>query len=137
MNERCSHCGYPDAAGLCTRGDQRLCYECLLASDGLPTTEDHHPIGRKNSEDVVTVPGNLHRWLSAKQREWPESLRANVNRHPLLILAALLRSYADFAEYAARYFRRFSDCLVALSHALVELLGEDWWTTLGLGPLWA
>jgi hypothetical protein len=136
MNETCARCGYVGDK-LCQRNGETLCYECVLTEDGQPTVEDHHALGRKNSADTVTVPGNLHRYLSARQRAWPNSLRENVGRDPLLSLAALLRSFADFASYAVRYFYRFSDALVALYHALVEKLGPDYWTDLGLGPLWA
>jgi hypothetical protein len=108
-----------------------------LIEDGQPTTEEHHVIGRNNNDDVVTTPGNLHRFLDAKKRQWPPSLRANVKRDPLLSIAAVIRAYADFAEYAARYFRRFSDWLVALHHALVETFGAQWWMRFDLGPLWA
>ena len=137
MNDRCARCGHPDAAGLCARDGERLCYECLLAADEQPTVEQHHVLGRKNGEETVTTPGNLHRHLSARQREWPTSLREDVSRDPLLTLAALLRSFADFASYAACYFYRFSDWLLALYHALVEKFGPRWWEGFDLGPLWA
>jgi hypothetical protein len=136
MTEKCARCGYTGDK-LCQRNRQPVCYECVLIEDGERTTEDHHPLGRDNSNDVVATPGNLHRFLDARKREWPASLKANVSRDPMLTLAALLRAYADFAEYAARYFRRFSDWLVALHHSLIETFGPTWPARLNLGPLWA
>jgi hypothetical protein len=139
-NGRCHRCGFPGPAGLCARDGEQLCYECLLLADGKAGVEQHHILGRANddtSESVVTVPANLHRHLSACLRSWPEEIRANVTRDPLLQVAAEVRSYADFAAYTVRHFRRASDVLIAYRHWLVEQFGEEWWKKTGVGPLWA
>jgi hypothetical protein len=82
------------------------------------------------------VTANLHRSLSAKQREWPLSVREGDGLDPLLVVAALLYSVADFGAYLDRYARQLADWIVALAHELARRLGDDWRQSLGLGPLW-
>jgi hypothetical protein len=111
-----------------------------MVADGKETVQQHHLLGRANddtTESAVTVPGNLHTHLTACQREWPEPIRRNVSRDPLLVTAAEQRAYADFSRFATLQFRRRSDYLIALRAALVERYGEHWWEEFDIGPLWA
>src|ERR1035437_7042234 len=108
LMDRCSRCGYPDAGGLCDLDGEAVCYGCLLIARGLSPFEGHHVVGRKNSDEVVDVPANLHHYLNQRQREWPKSLEANVTRDPLLAIAPNVSAYRDFAAYAATYFGAFA-----------------------------
>lgn len=132
----CQKCGYSEPSALCQRNGETLCYECLLLADGRIPTELHHVLGRKNAEDVIRIAGNLHRYLSARQRRWPKSLNANVRRDPILTLAALLLSVVDLASYLAQHLERFAYWLLALRGWLVERFGEGWWEKSDLPPVW-
>src|SRR5262249_1124547 len=105
---RCSECGYPDSEAFQLEGQTVLCYECACLREGKSPIEQHHVLGRANSEETVPMPGNIHRWLSELLRDWPEELLRNVWRDPLLTIAAVIRAITGFAAWIARHGERLS-----------------------------
>jgi hypothetical protein len=132
----CSQCGYPDADALQRQGHTCLCYECARLGEGQSPIEGHHVLGKANSEETVPMPGNIHRWLSERQRDWPEELRHNVWHDPLLTIAGALRAITHFAAWIMRHGERLSDWLIQLRAWLVAQYGTRWWEAAGLPGLW-
>ncbi len=130
-SEPCPVCGEPNPAALTKHG---VCYACHLAASGKPDVEAHHPIGRKNGPETITVPANLHRALSEGQAVWPAALRTNPEHDPLVTIAQIVRAVADWAVWLAVRCERISDWLLALALWLRDRLGPHWWTE--VAPLW-
>jgi hypothetical protein len=83
------------------------------------------------------MPGDMHREVDDMKYEWPECVRKNFVRDPLLIVAAIVLSVHDFAEFVRSHARRIADWLVDCVEALRLRYGERWWETLELPNLWA
>jgi hypothetical protein len=131
---RCRLCGFDDALQCSAKG--LICYECASAEAGRITVERQHPLGRKIDAGTIGMPGNLHRVVDDLKYDWPESVRKNVHHDPLLWIAALLLSAADFAEFIVQRARRIADWLVLLREVLRDEHGEQWREALGLPRLW-
>jgi hypothetical protein len=115
-----------------------LCYECLLIRDGKATTEDHHVLGEANNATAtVPVPGNQHRLLSDLQCDWPEEVRDNRERDPLLELSGWCLSLKDHLLCWLERLTYVAAWLIHLCHRLREHFGTAaWWEPLGMPPLW-
>src|SRR5262245_5622290 len=88
---RCPCCGETNPFAL-TRADLDIvCYE-RAAQRWL---EDHHLAGRNNDPFTITLPGNDHRVVSARQQLWPRDTLRNPSGRPLLQAAAFLRGFLD------------------------------------------
>lgn len=127
----CPRCNEPHPSAMTKHG---VCYACFLAASGKKQVEQHHPIGRRNGTETVTMPANLHRALSAAQFGWPDLLKTNPEGDPLITFAQILRAVGDFAEWLAERAERMSDWLLALSIWLRSRLGGQWWAD--FTPLW-
>jgi hypothetical protein len=130
----CQICSFDDALQCSPSG--LICYECANAMAGRATVERQHPLGRKVDLGTIGMPGNMHRVVDDMKYDWPECVRKNVNGDPLLWIAALVLSAADFAEFIVHRARRLADWLVLLWEALRQQYGEQWREALGLPRLW-
>jgi len=130
-HDPCPRCGEPNPAAITKAG---ICYACDLLARGRNQTEQHHPIGRKNGTETLTMPANMHRALSEAQATWPEPLRTNPEHDPLICIAQVIRAVADFSAWLAARGERISDWLLALSLWLRERIGLHWW--MEMAPLW-
>jgi hypothetical protein len=134
--ERCARCGFPDVGGLCDLDGEGVCSGCLLISRGLSPFQGDHPVGQKNADDVILIPANLHAYKTRRGRTWPKALETNITRDPLLVIAANVAAYRDYAAYAATYFGSYLDYLIGLQNWLSERFGERWWEQTDLQALW-
>jgi hypothetical protein len=114
-----------------------LCYECLLIQQGKATTEAHHLLGKANdATTTIPAPGNQHRVQSDRQREWPEEVRNNRHRDPLLELAGWCLSLKDHLACWVERLGHVATWLVRLRQALLDHFGTPtWWIPLGVPPL--
>lgn len=134
---RCRLCGFADVAALQRDAEGIICYECASAAAGRSTTEDHHPLGRANDPDTtIGAPGNLHRLLDAQKAIWPEAVRKNTNRDPLLMIVAVTLAVRDFARVMMLYAQSIADWLIQLHRTLRDRDGDAWWLAFNLPPLW-
>ena len=137
---RCAQCGCADLSALVRRKHGQkyriLCYECAQGQDGKRTTERHHVVGHVNDKQAtVEVPGNMHRALSDRQYDWPDEVRHNLQRDPLLWLAGLLYSIRDYLHYLVEIAGHIADWLVEAACTFRTKFGDTWWTELGLSWL--
>ncbi len=97
--------------------------------------EEHHLLGRKISDDVVLVEPNLHRYLTAAMRKWPEILRKPDGGAPLIQSARALFSQIEHAKWFIRHYDRLPIHLVASHLKRLEEEGDRYWERDGLGPI--
>ena len=130
---RCHRCGEADPFALSGTGSEIVCYECLAIEQGRPVIEGHHVSGRANDRgDVIDVPGNDHRALSASQLGWPTETLRNRDGSPLLRAAAGIRGWVEvLALILDRSVGWIPGFLEWLDAALRTAIGPAWWTTLG------
>lgn len=134
---RCDECGFTDHAALQRDGDGITCYECASAADGRATVEMHHPIGRANDPDTTMgLPGNFHRMMDAAKASWPDAVRHNMTRDPLLLIAAVLLSVRDFANVMTYYTQFAVDWLLRFQAELIGQYGHAWVSAFALPSLW-
>jgi hypothetical protein len=89
-----------------------LCSECRSRAQGRSVFEKHHTLDRQADADLtVTVPGNLHRDLSALQIDWPPEVKEDQGRDPLFIAVAILCATWDWYRGLAPYFQQLIDFL--------------------------
>lgn len=132
----CAGCGWTDASALTKTADRIVCYECGCQERSTATVEEHHHLGRRSDPATIPVPGNVHRSLSDRQVEWPDAVRSNPHRAPLLWLAAALLGLRDHLNWWVDWLTRIAAWFVALTEALQARFGDRWWETLGIGPVW-
>ncbi len=134
---KCWKCGCEDPTVLHRPKNKRKiwCYECVSLEDGKSVVEQHHLLGEANDPTKVRTPGNLHRIVSDAQIDWPEEVRYNTERDPLLWLAALCRSLRDIGEAVVGWLDQIALFLERLAQTLRELHGPRWWEALGIGGL--
>jgi hypothetical protein len=115
-----------------------LCYECLLILQGKATTEAHHVLGKSNdASTTIPAPGNQHRHQSDLQQDWPEEVRDNCHRDPLLELAGWCLSLKDLLVCWIQRLGRVARWLLSLSQALRRYFKTpQWWEPLGVSPRW-
>jgi hypothetical protein len=130
-------CGWADPVALQRDGETITCYECACARDGRVTVEAHHVWGKANDPTTVGIPGNIHRLLSEAQREWPEQIRYNAARDPLLWIAGGALSQHDCLALTLRFLPAIVRWLISLVDALRDRHGDRWWEELGVGTPWA
>jgi hypothetical protein len=95
---------------------------------GKSAHEDHHPAGVANSPLKVRTPGNDHRRLSDRQRDWPEETLGNPDSSPLLKIAAMIRGWVDYLRLLLeRGIARIPPALEWLDQLLRQSIGERWW----------
>jgi len=134
---RCRQCGEAALAALQRDTEGIICYECDRARRGKRTVENHHPLGKANDMNTtIGVPGNFHRQLSAMQADWPEAVRNNPTRDPLLWVVAVALAVRDFASVLTVYAQQIADWLVQFHAALVAHHGAAWVSVLALPSLW-
>ncbi len=98
--------------------------------------EGHHILGRKNSDDVVTVTANIHAHVTPILRDCEKMLKESSTVSPLRWIVMAICSVGAVAEWFAQHYQRFADWLVALDALLTEREGERWWEKTDLGPLY-
>lgn len=130
---RCSRCGYADQSGLET---MTLCYECAKFVRGGSPVEGHHPLGVSNDPSTIGVPANPHRSISNQMLDWEDELQRGDPADPLLVIARLLRSIKDAAQWFVDRVDDLVHFLLRLRQWLIENYGAQWWSALRLGPLW-
>lgn len=133
---RCGACDWSRTESLTTGPDGVRCYECRSAEQGRTTIEGHHIMGKAIDPATVPVPGNVHRWLSDRQLDWPAELRTNPERDPLVWLAQALRGLTDHLAWWVGILDGLARWLAALSASLRERHGLTWWSELGVPSLW-
>ncbi len=133
----CARCGWDQLDALSRLGNEILCYECLCIEKGKATVERHHILGRANDPQTVGIPANLHRALSDGQQDWPETVRRNVNRDPLLWIAGLACSLRDLLAWLLDHCDDIIRFLVELAGTLRGRHGATWWEDLGIAAPWA
>ncbi len=97
--------------------------------------EAHHILGKANDPTTVPVPGNLHRQLSDRQLDWPDELRHNPERDPLVWLAQGCQGMSDHVAWWARILAQLAAWLMELAAALRREHGGTWWASLGIPAL--
>ncbi len=136
-NARCTRCGATELAALTPGPDGLLCYECNATEHGRAPVEWHHFIGRVlDLEMVVGMPGNVHRALDDLKGCWPEEVRKNPKRNPLLIIVGYVAAVRDVAVVLAKVCQAIIDWLLRLNVVLKRCHGDSWWSKLGLPSLW-
>jgi hypothetical protein len=135
-NAHCATCGSTTPAALKRYKQRVLCYECHMAESGKTTVEDHHVLGRKNADETIGLSSNVHREVSDQRYDWPEEVRANPNRDPLIWSASLCFGVRDLCALLARWLHRVGTWLVNLAQQLTEQHGPAWWQAMGIGTPW-
>lgn len=133
---RCTRCGWTHVTALTKSGDAIVCYECQAAASGKRTSERHHQLGRRTDPATVGIPGNLHRDLSDRQRDWPDAVLRNPERDPLLWLAAAILGFRDHVAWWIDWLDRIAAWLCSLASVLRDHHGPRWWEMLSLSPVW-
>lgn len=124
----------------CREGNYRslvsvsLCRNHLNMIRGISPFENHHPEGRVNSPETVSIPADVHAVLTAKQLDWADPLKAH-NDDPLIQIARRIRVTMDYLEYLLNTCQRDSNFLLGLSLTQQELNGPDWWKRGEMAPL--
>jgi hypothetical protein len=147
----CPQCGEDRPAAM--ERNRGLCGDCAARTDGRPDKERHHILGRANSDLDSCMPINWHRVLHARQAHRPETLKDQVDRHPLHRIALIATTVSEavdaFADYARRHgwpqwIAEFAvkiaalcddaaQYLLVLAAWLDNKLGSDW---IGKAPQW-
>jgi hypothetical protein len=128
----CPHCGERDPAALTGIAPDIICYGCLAAGRGQPTSEDHHYAGRRNDELTVPAPANDHRVLNDLQRDWPERTLRNPDESPLLASAAAVRGFLDILQVIIERMAVWIPVFLEwLDEELRRRHGDRWWETFG------
>ena len=112
------------------------CYECHCQEQGKATTEAHHHLGRAIDPSTVTIPGNIHRALSDRQRDWPAEARDNPERDPLRWIAAGLYGLHDHLAWWLDWLQRLARWFMQLAESLQAQHGPQWWEVLGMARVW-
>jgi hypothetical protein len=130
LDAKCWKCGCADLTALHRPKYKKKiwCYECASLEDAKSAVEEHHLLGKANDpETTAGVLGNLHRPLSDAQIDWPQEVRYNTERDPLVWIAGLLYSLHDIFCVLASPLKGAADFLVWLSRLLRRLLSSTWW----------
>lgn len=135
-NPSCQHCGWTDPVALVRDGEEISCYECQAVARGKRTTEQHHPLGRASDPATIAIPGNLHRDLSDRQRDWLREVHRNPEHDPLLWLVAAILGLRDHLAWWTDWLDRIATWLTSLAGVLRDQHGLRWWDTLDLDPVW-
>ena len=130
---RCRDCPETDPFALSGIHPDIVCHECLAIEQGRSPIEGHHVRGQANDpEDVIDLPGNDHRAVSAAQSRWPTDTLRNPDGSPLLRAAAAIRGWLEvLALILDRTVGWIPGLLEWLDVALRTAIGPAWWTTLG------
>lgn len=132
---KCRSCSETDAFALTGVHPDLVCYECQAHEAGRSAVEGHHVSGQANDpDDIVVIPGNDHRVISAAQLRWPTDTLRNPDGSPLLQASAAVRGWM---EILVLVIDRTVDWVPAflewLDAALTAKLGARWWVDLGWG----
>jgi hypothetical protein len=130
---RCRACAETDPFALFGVHPDIVCDECRAIEQGRSPVEGHHVSGRANDpDDVIDLPGNDHRALSAAQLGWPAETLRNPNGSPLLRAAAAIRGWLEvLALILDRTVGWVPGFLEWLEAALGTAIGPAWWADLG------
>ncbi len=108
------------------------CREHGAARLGRNWVEQHHPPGKSNAPETVTIPANDHGVLSGEQQLWPRDTLRNPDCSPLLRAAAAIRGWADVLRLILeRTVVWVPSFLERLDESLRQCLGDLWWHELG------
>jgi hypothetical protein len=100
---------------------------------GRPTVEGQHLFGKSlEPHTVVLMPGNVHRELDDMKDCWPDEVRYNTSRNPLMTLAADALAHRDWAKLWQKRWQKHADYLRHLDACLRRKHGDRWWDKLGL-----
>jgi len=131
----CTECGESRPEALISGSNPRICAECQRKQQGRSPFDLHHVAGQRNHPATVAIPANDHRaHLSPAQYNWPPRTLKNPDRSPLLVVAACIRGFIDFAEYCIEEFLRWAaELLEKLDDWLIEQYGRHWWKNFVVG----
>jgi hypothetical protein len=125
---KCALCGEEDPRALVARSGRVLCYECVAEAQGKPRSENHHFPNRYNSLFIVGVPGNDHRVLTDRQKDWPMKTYRNPHGSPLLKAAAAIRGWLDMLRVIIDRGVGWIPAFLEDLDAWLEVHhGPDWW----------
>jgi hypothetical protein len=129
---RCRGCAETDPFALSGVHPDIVCDECRAIEQGRSPIEGHHVSGRANDPDeVIDLPGNDHRALSAAQLRWPIETLRNPDGSPLVRAAAAIRGWVEvLALILDRSVGWIPGFLEWLDAALRATIGPTWWTDL-------
>lgn len=142
-------CGENRPAAMTRRG---CCLECAARADNRTATENHHVLGRGQSDISVDLPINWHGVLHADDKCRDELLLRPGDNPVLRIASAIMRgvdigrAFADYGESAgwwpwaldlartlADIGEQAADWLLILAGWLEDRLGAEWFRAL---PEW-
>ena len=142
-------CGENRPAAMTWRG---CCHECAARADNRPVIENHHVLGRAQSDISVGLPINWHPVLHAPEKRRDEVLLRPGDNPVHRIAAAIMRgvdiarAFADYGEthgswqWAIDLARTMADIgehaanwLLILAGWLEDRLGAEWFRKL---PPW-
>lgn len=129
----CSTCEESEPSALTGYAPDIVCYECQAKAHKKSLVESHHPSGRQNDSFTIPIPGNDHRVLTEKQRDWPIETLRNPNGSPLRKASAAIRGWLDTLRLMIeRILGWIPDFLERLDELLTAQLGGQWWVKIGL-----
>jgi hypothetical protein len=143
-------CGENRPAAMTERG---CCHECAARADNRPVIENHHVLGRRQSDISLDLPLNWHRVLHAPEKRRDKVL-LRPGDNPLHQIAAAImrgvdiaRAFADYGEahawwqWAINLARKMANIveyaanwLLILAGWLEDRLGAEWFRDPGLPP---
>ncbi len=126
-------CGEREPLALTGRHPHIRCYECQALAAGRPWVEQQHPQGQANGPNTVPIPGNDHRVIDDRKRDWPRDTLRNPDGSPLLRAAACLRGWLDTLRHVVDETVGWIPAFLELiDRWLVQLLGARWWDRMPL-----
>jgi hypothetical protein len=78
-----------------------ICCDCAARRSGLPTFEDHHPLGAANNPLTIPLRLSTHRFFSDRQYDWPVGVIDNPTGSGSARRAALRYALTDLTAYFA------------------------------------
>ena len=125
---------------LCGENDQdalvqiAVCREDLAILRGSSPIENHHPEGKANGDEVVSLPANVHAAITALQSRWPAALRSP-SHDPLVRIARRELAMQNFLGWYLKACRRDPAWLLALALTQQDEQGPEWWLRTDLAAL--
>lgn len=130
--KRCLTCDYADPSGLV---QVWLCRNHHAELIGRSVLEKHHIVGRKHNEGTIWVDSNLHGYLTAAMRNWPDTLREHDSGAPLIQSARAQAALIDHMKWFLKHHERLPAYHVAMHLQRLENEGDRYWERDDLGPI--